>query len=53
MIGDVWLAVQRQKAAEHVMKTEYRFLLFRAVEIHRICEAAATPDRQEGANLSE
>ncbi len=28
------------------------FLLFRVVEIHRICEATATPD-EEGANLSE
>ena len=28
------------------------FLLFRAVEIQRICEAAATPE-MEGANLSE
>ncbi|GCA67465.1 hypothetical protein KGMB01110_19010 [Mediterraneibacter butyricigenes] len=47
------MTVQRRPTAERVMKTEYRFLLFRAVEIHRICEAAATPDRQEGANLSE
>ena len=29
------------------------FLLFRAVEIQRICEAAATPVIREGANLSE
>ena len=29
------------------------FLLFRAVEIQRICEAAATPVMREGANLSE
>lgn len=29
------------------------FLLFRAVEIQRICEAAATPTRWEGASLSE
>ena len=29
------------------------FLLFRAVEIQRICEAAATPAKREGANLSE
>lgn len=28
------------------------FLLFRVVEIHRIDEATATPDK-EGANLSE
>ena len=28
------------------------FLLFRAVEIHRICEAAATPFT-EGADLSD
>lgn len=28
------------------------FLLFRVVEIHRICEATATP-ATEGANLSE
>lgn len=28
------------------------FLLFRVVEIQRICEATATPEK-EGANLSE
>ena len=28
-------------------------LLFRVVEIQRICEATATPGCQEGANLSE
>jgi len=31
---------------------ECEFLLFRVVEIHRICEATATPVT-EGANLSE
>ena len=30
----------------------YSFLLFRVMEIHRICEVTATPG-QEGANLSE
>ena len=35
------------------MKIQYcKNLLFRVVEIHRICEATATPFR-EGANLSE
>lgn len=35
-----------------VLKPNIVFLLFRVVEIHRICEATATPD-VEGANLSE
>ena len=35
------------------MKIQYcKNLLFRVVEIHRIDEATATPDK-EGANLSE
>ena len=33
-------------------KLIFAFLLFRVVEIHRICEATATPET-EGANLSE
>ncbi len=35
-----------------VLVLEREFLLFRVVEIHRICEATATPEK-EGANLSE
>ena len=35
-----------------VLSLEREFLLFRVVEIHRICEATATPEK-EGANLSE
>ena len=43
---------QRETFAGGIAEYFYHTLLFRVMEIHRICEVTATPS-EEGANLSE
>ncbi len=42
----------RRKERTLIAIQSYSFLLFRVMEIHRICEVTATPET-EGASLSE
>ncbi len=49
MVLDIY---NKREYYAYVEKTIFDFLLFRVMEIQRICEVTATP-LMEGANLSE